>query len=243
MFEDSLFDSGTGKPSRKAWPKLASFTIEVCAIGVLVLLPLIYTQALPKQLWTMVETPSPLQGHAPARVVDNQPQRHQASRDELDSALREPREIPRGISSERDEPPNEMLPSIGDFVPGGAGEGVRNSVIAEIARAVPPVVVKPPPPKLRVSSGVASGMLVYQVKPQYPPLAVQSHIQGTVVLQAVIGKDGTVEDLHLVSGHPMLAGAAIEAVKQWRYRPYLLNNEPVEVDTQINVNFKLGGGR
>src|SRR5215831_6222364 len=75
MFEDSLFDSGAGKPSRKAWPKLASFTIEVCAIGVLVLLPLIYTQALPKQLWTIVETPSPLPGHAPARVVDNQPQR------------------------------------------------------------------------------------------------------------------------------------------------------------------------
>ena len=244
MFEDSLFDSGAGKPSRKAWPKLASFTIEVCAIGVLVLLPLIYTQALPKQLWTIVETPSPLPGHAPARVVDNQPQRPQARRDELDSALREPREIPRGISTEGDEPPNEVPPSIGDFVPGGAGEGVRNSVITAITRAVPPTVMKlGPPPKLRVSSGVAAGMLVYQVKPQYPPLAVQAHIQGTVVLQAVIGKDGTVGDLHLVSGHPMLAGAAIEAVKQWRYRPYLLNNEPVEVDTQINVNFTLGGGR
>jgi len=202
MFEDSLFDSGARKPSRKAWPKLASFTIEVCAIGVLVLLPLIYTQALPKQLWTMVETPSPLPGHAPARVVDNQPQRPQASWNELDSVLREPREIPRGISSERDEPPNEVPPSIGDFVPGGAGEGVRNSVITEIACALPP----------------------------------------TVVLQAVIGKDGTVGDLRLVSGHPMLAGAAIEAVKQWHYRPYLLNNEPVEVDTQINVNFTLGGG-
>ena len=85
-------------------------------------------------------------------------------------------------------------------------------------------------------------MLVHQVKPLYPMIAMQARIQGTVVLQAVIGKDGTVQDLHLISGHPMLAPAAIEAVRQWRYRPYLLNGDPVEVDTQINVNFTLGGG-
>jgi len=71
---------------------------------------------------------------------------------------------------------------------------------------------------------------------------MQARIQGTVVLQAVIGKDGTVHDLHVVTGHPMLVPAAIEAVKQWRYRPYLLNNEPFEVDTQINVTFTLSGG-
>jgi protein TonB len=71
---------------------------------------------------------------------------------------------------------------------------------------------------------------------------VQARVQGTVVLQAVIGKDGTIRELRLISGHPMLAPAAIEAVKQWRYRPYLLNGEPVEVDTQVNVNFTLGGG-
>ena len=128
-------------------------------------------------------------------------------------------------------------------VPGGVPGGVASSVITEIARAVPPTVLRPlPVQKLRVSSGVAAGMLIHQVKPQYPPIAMQAHIQGTVVLQAVIGKDGTVQDLHLVSGHPMLAPAAIEAVKQWRYRPYRLNGEPVEVDTQINVNFTLGGG-
>jgi len=144
----------------------------------------------------------------------------------------------------RDEPAsNEGPPSLGNFVPGGTGEGVANSVITQIARATPPAVLKPAPPqKLRVSSGVAAGMLVHQVKPLYPPIAMQARIQGTVVLQAVIGKDGTVQDLHLISGHPMLAPAAIEAVRQWRYRPYLLNDEPVEVDTQINVNFTLGGG-
>jgi protein TonB len=120
---------------------------------------------------------------------------------------------------------------------------VPNAVITEIARSVPPTVVKPAAPqKLRVPSGVAAGMLIYQLKPAYPRLAAQARIQGTVVLQAVIAKDGTVHDLHVISGHPMLLPAAIEAVRQWRYRPYLLNNEPVEVDMQINVNFTLSGG-
>jgi protein TonB len=80
------------------------------------------------------------------------------------------------------------------------------------------------------------------VQPAYPPLARQARISGTVVLQASIGKDGNIQNLRTVSGHPMLAPAAIEAVKQWKYRPYFLNGEPVEVDTQITVNFTLAGG-
>ena len=86
------------------------------------------------------------------------------------------------------------------------------------------------------------GLLIHQVKPTYPPLAKQARIQGAVVLQAVIGKDGTIQNLRVVSGHPMLTPAAIDAVKQWRYKPYFLNGEPVEVETQITVNFTLAGG-
>jgi protein TonB len=95
---------------------------------------------------------------------------------------------------------------------------------------------------LRVSSGVEQGNLLSNVQPQYPPLARQAHIQGTVVLVAVIGKDGLVHNLQVKSGPPLLAQAAVSAVKQWRYRPYSLNGEPVEVETQINVNFTLAGG-
>jgi protein TonB len=96
------------------------------------------------------------------------------------------------------------------------------------------------PSKVRVSSGVAQGLLIHQVKPTYPSIAVQARVQGTVVLQAVIAKDGTVQDLRVVSGHPLLVRAAMAAVQLWRYKPYLLNDQPVEVDTQINVNFTLG---
>ncbi len=245
MFEDSLFDSGAGGRPRKTWSKLASFAMEICAIGVLVLLPLIYTQGLPKQLWTvMLEAPSPPPGPAPVRAERSEPRPQRATRDLDDGVLREPSRVPLRTSMARDEPSSaDGPPSMEGFVPGGMPGGVANSVITEIARATPPAIVKPSPPqKLRVSSGVAAGMLVRQVKPQYPQIAVQARIQGTVVLQAVIAKDGTVRDLRLVSGHPMLVPAAIEAVKLWRYRPYLLNGEPVEVDTQINVNFTLGGG-
>jgi protein TonB len=117
--------------------------------------------------------------------------------------------------------------------------GVLGSVIGSTPTAVPKVAT---PQRVRVSQGVSQGLLIHQVKPVYPPLARQARIQGTVVLQALISKDGTIENLHLVSGHPMLAPAAIEAVKQWRYKPYFLNGEPVEVDTTINVNFTLAGG-
>jgi TonB family protein len=94
--------------------------------------------------------------------------------------------------------------------------------------------------KLRVSSGVAQGQLLRQVSPQYPNQARQDRVEGTVVLQAVISKDGSVQKLTVVSGPSSLTKAAMDAVKQWRYRPFALNGEPVEADTQINVNFKLG---
>ncbi len=85
------------------------------------------------------------------------------------------------------------------------------------------------------------GYLIRRVQPDYPALAKQARIQGPVELAAVISTEGTIERLHAVTGHPMLIPAAINAVKQWRYRPYILNGDPIEVDTQITVIFSLGG--
>ena len=86
------------------------------------------------------------------------------------------------------------------------------------------------------------GNLIHRVQPEYPPLARQARIQGTVVLQAVISREGRIENLQVLSGHPLLVPAALAAVRQWRYRPYSLNDQPVEVETQITVNFTLTGG-
>jgi protein TonB len=84
------------------------------------------------------------------------------------------------------------------------------------------------------------GSLIRKVQPLYPPLAKTARIQGAVVLFAVISRAGTIDNLRVLSGHPMLVPAAIDAVKQWQYRPYILNHEPIEVETQITVNFVLG---
>jgi protein TonB len=91
-----------------------------------------------------------------------------------------------------------------------------------------------------VSLGVQAAKLTRQVKPVYPPLAVQARISGTVRLAAVIGRDGSIQNLRVVSGHPLLTAAALDAVRQWRYLATLLNGEPMEVITQIDVNFTLG---
>jgi protein TonB len=86
------------------------------------------------------------------------------------------------------------------------------------------------------------GNLIFRVQPDYPSLARQVRVQGPVVLRAVISREGTIENLQVLSGHPMLVRAAVEAVRQWKYRPYLLNGEPVEVETEVKVNFILSGG-
>ena len=244
MFEDSLFDTGGALRKRETWPKLVSFVIEVSATGLLVLAPLLYTEGLPKQLIVgILSCPSPPVGRAPAQAVHEQPRTVREKSELDDKVLREPSRIPLKTQMVHDDGSVGGPPSLDGLGEGGTSDGVPDAVITEIARSVSPTVVKPPAPqKLRVSSGVAAGMLIDQLKPTYPRLAAQARIQGTVVLQAVIAKDGTVHDLHVISGHPMLVLAAIEAVRQWRYRPYLLNSEPVEVDTQINVNFTLSGG-
>jgi protein TonB len=144
-----------------------------------------------------------------------------------------------------DEPPPNMagagvVGGVPGGVPGGSMGGVIGGIIGQTATNNVPKVTTPQ--RVRVSQGVSEGLLIHKVQPAYPPLARQARIAGTVVLQAAIGKDGSIQNLRLVSGHPMLAPAAIDAVKQWKYRPYFLNGEPVEVDTQITVNFTLAGG-
>jgi TonB family protein len=95
------------------------------------------------------------------------------------------------------------------------------------------------PMRVRVSQSVTQGMLISKVSPIYPADAKAARIQGSVVIGVTIGKDGNIQSEHLVSGHPLLAPAAMDAVKQWKYRPYMMNGNPVEVDTQITVNFAL----
>jgi protein TonB len=169
----------------------------------------------------------------------------QVQTDIINGQLRTPTKIPEKVQmiKEEDAPPPMMSSGVVGGVPGGIPGGQMGGVIGGIISSTPVAVPKvATPQRVRVSQGVTQGLLIRKVQPIYPPLARQARIQGTVLLQAEISKDGTIENLHLISGHPMLAPAAIEAVKQWRYKPYILNGEPVEVETQITVNFTLAGG-
>jgi protein TonB len=158
--------------------------------------------------------------------------------------LRTPTAIPKKIQmiKEDEQPPATGVAGVVGGVPGGVPGGTMGGVLGGMLSSTPVAIPKAAPQRVRVSAGVQQGLLIRKVTPTYPALARQARIQGTVVLQALIGKDGAIQNLRVVSGHPMLTGAALDAVKQWRYKPYYLNNEPVEVDTTINVIFSLSGG-
>lgn len=253
MFEDSLLERRITEGHRRGLATTISFALEAVLIGVLVLVPLIFTEALPThELVTYLIAPAP-PPPPPPPVANPQPL-HAAKKaviSELadNGALRMPTRIPKRIQVIKDEEP-PMVASTGGVVggvPGGIPGGQLGGVIGGIIRATPVAHPKAPAPRvevpkrIRVSQGVTEGMLIHKVMPRYPSLARQARIQGQVVLNAVIAKDGSIENLRLKSGHPMLAPAAIDAVSEWRYKPYLLNGHPVEVETQIMVNFTLAG--
>ncbi len=240
MFESALIESSTGSPYRSAiWTKGISFAVEASLLVLAVLAPLIYTEALPKHLGSVIEVPAPPPGAAPRSlsVVS-----HATTRSELnDGQILMPSVIPHRIKEIPDEPkgPNSAPGGV-QGVPFGVPGGTGDNSFAILIHNLPVVLSKSVTPhSVRVSSGVAQGLLIHQVRPQYPSLARSARIQGAVVLQAVIGKEGAIQNLQVLSGHPLLVQSALDAVRQWRYRPYLLNNEPVEVDTTITVNFTL----
>jgi len=139
-------------------------------------------------------------------------------------------------------PPPQMAGVVG-MSGMGSGTGVPGGVLGGIGTAPTPVVkVAPPKGPARVSSGVVQGLAISQPRPIYPPIAKAAHVSGAVVLHAVISKTGSIERLEVISGPEMLRSSATDAVRNWKYKPYLLNGEPTEVDTTVTVNFNFGGG-
>jgi protein TonB len=208
----------------------------------MVLIPLIYTEALPKaQLMSFLMAPPPPPppppppAAAPVRII---------RRVTVEDIMKAPTVIPKTIQQVHDEPeppPQQAAGVVGGVpggVPGGSAGGVIGGIIGGVLSSAPPP--KPTTPKrIRVGGQVESAKLIFQPKPEYPPLAKMARIQGTVKLEAVISKDGTIQDLKVLSGHPLLVKSAVEAVSRWRYQPTLLNGEPVEVVTEVDVNFTL----
>ena len=241
MFEQTFVD-GVGR-TNKSWTVLVSLVAQIIFLGICVILPMIYFNVLPKAQLTSFLTapppppppPPPPQAAAPVVKVKIIPRQFDAGR------LMAPKSIPKQIAEIREE----ELPPPSSGVGGVAG-GTPGGVLGGIIGSVPTAVLPPPPPKkeatpqrIRVGGNVQQAKLVRQPRPVYPPLAKQARIQGVVKLSAIIARDGTIQHLEVISGHPLLIPSALEAVKQWVYQPTLLNGEPVEVVTQIDVNFTL----
>jgi protein TonB len=251
LFEVSLLDSSVAQRKRRTWSTLLSFVLQLFLIGLLLLLPLWFTDALPKQqLLALLEAPPPPPPPPPpaastpaaAKVV-------KVTSNIANGRLRTPSRIPSRVQMIKEDeapPPVATIGGVVGGVPGGIPGGQMGGVIGGIitssaSLAAVPRLSQPAPAvqRVRVSQGVTKGLLIYRVEPAYPPLAKQARIQGVVVMTALIDKGGNVQNLQVVSGHPLLAPAAIEAVKQWRYKPFLLNGQPVEVETTVTVNFRV----
>lgn len=240
MFEDSLIESGGKLKTKRPLTSMVAFIFEGILIGIMVLIPLLFTEALPKAqlMMSLVAPPPPPPPPPPPAVVHVV---KQVQTNIINDQLRTPTKIPKKIEMiKEDAAPPPMTAGVVGGISDGPGQvgGVIGGIISSTPVAVPKVAT---PQRVRVSQGVTQGLKIRDVKPSYPALARQARIQGTVLLQAVISKDGSIEGLKVLSGHPMLVPAAIDAVKQWKYKPYILNGEPVEVDTQVTVNFTLGG--
>jgi protein TonB len=237
MFEDSLMESAGKIKTNQKYTTTVSFVIELVVVGFLILLPLLITEALPlHQLNSFLVAPPPPPPPPPPPAAA--PQHVQKVSEVVNGELRTPSKIPKVVKmiKEEETPPNTgVIGGVVGGVPGGSAGGVIGGIIG--SAAPPPKVAAPQ--KLRVSSGVAEGNLIRRIQPAYPAMARIAHIHGDVILAAIISKTGIIENLHVVTGHPILAQSAMDAVKQWRYKPYLLNGEPVEVETTIKVTFSM----
>jgi protein TonB len=248
MFEQTFVEGKT----KKTWTVLIAFIAQTVLIIVAVILPMIYFDVLPKTTFTsfLVAPPPPPPPPPPpaavqaVKIVKVIPRQFDAGR------LMAPKNVPKEIATIREEelpPASSGVGGVVGGVPGGVAGGTPGGVLGGIIGSVPSALPPPPPPpvktvtpkRITIGGNVQQAKLVRQPKPVYPPLAKQARISGVVHLAAVISKDGTIQDLKVISGHPLLIPSALEAVKQWVYQPTLLNGEPVEVSTQIDVNFTL----
>ena len=233
MFDQLVVSSEKPSKTNKPWTVALSAFGQSLLLGLLILVPLIYTEALPSaMLKTMIVAPPP-----PAPPAALPPRNSARVRVIPLSQLRAPASIPTRIETRVDEPP--VI-----YVEGGATNNATDNALSEFLQPAAPPKPRPaeekPPQRIRKGGDVEAAAIVNRVVPVYPPIAITTHTSGTIVLHAIIAKDGTVQELTYVSGPPLLIKAATDAVRQWRYRPTLLNGEPVEVETTIDVVFNLG---
>jgi protein TonB len=239
MFEDSLVVSQirrTSSPQR--WTTLASISLQFSLAALVIALPLLHPERLVFRPDTpRIFVPPPPKSPVPVQHVQSSP----ASSDMPARAaqpLLPPRILPQTLLQDDDNP---VISPVTTAM--GAADGGPDNLVTEAAIHTPHIAVIPAHPSsspVRVSSGVSAGMLLAPIRPVYPAIARAAHVEGEVIVEAIISRTGTIESLHAVSGPAMLRQAALDAIRSARYQPYRLNGSPTEVQTTITVNFRLG---
>jgi protein TonB len=234
MFEDSTFETMGRIHTRSRGWMIATFAFNSSILLALVIIPILHPEMLPQLTSAiMMEAPTPVEEQRPVVRTERVP----AAQTEMPSG---------DIQAPRLIPSKPWIPGIGDdpgpigpvdFGGGPSGMGSADNLFN--GRGTHPDVRPAAAGTQRVTSTVMEGMLVYKVVPTYPAVARAARVAGTVVLQATISRNGTIENLRVVGGSELLRQAALDAVKQWRYRPYMLNGQPVDVETTVNVEFRL----
>lgn len=237
MFENALMESSHAIKTRSKYWSLPALLMNCGLLSALIVWPLLHPEALPKQAITslLIAPPAPPPppqlpvpqtiSHAPSEIFDNE--------------LQTPSRIPHAIKTinEPGPPPSMGVTGIENLTDSGADKAMEDIVSSTAHIAVMKALA---PQKVIISSGVMAGNLVDKVTPQYPTIARAARVQGTIVLQATISKSGSIENLRVLSGPPLLEQAALDAVHSWHYKPYQLNGQPVAVQTTISVVFSLG---
>jgi len=252
MFEQITFAGGAGRT--KPWSFAASITLQSTLVAAALTLPMLHVANLETRISVGLILPRALGSREPARQTTSRNAASSATQltqpGHTYRAFQAPSRIPTNVATGPDLPGEPVYDFGGG---GGGGTGDATGFVTGLSDLAPRQVLTLPPPEprhravqsaapqdpIRVGGGVQAAKLVFGPKPIYPPLAKQARISGTVSLAARISADGHIRDLRVAGGHPMLIAAAIEAVRQWVYQPTLLNGQPVEVLTDIQVNFVL----
>lgn len=233
MFGDTLLESSSTARNHKRWPMATAFTLEALVAAVIVIIPLLSTGVIPLVARVPISLPLPVAVRTVDRPHTNSPLSPGTTAPRSDAVVlisNNPNAIHWGeeqnVATTTD--PTQARP----YSPGPSNNAIPGNLIAN--SGAPDVKLAP----RRIVSQLTEAQLVNRVEPVYPRIATLSGIQGQVKLHAIIARDGSVQSLNVISGHPLLVSSALEAVRQWRYRPYVLNGEPVEVETFITVNFR-----
>jgi protein TonB len=241
MFEDSLLESTGRLRGGTRLPTLASVAVQLCIAAAIVTIPMLHPEKLATKLQRLssLAPPLPPQPPPPRVHVDTTSMASGPTAPALAPATSQVVRIAQSpLPAATDAPAFDSV-----LLPMGSGDRSATATISS-APAGPAVSVAPAAPvhvgPMRISKGVSAGLLLAPIQPEYPPLARAARIEGTVTVHAIISKSGRIESATATDGPMMLQGAALNAVRNARYRPFLLNGEPTEVDTTITINFRLG---